>query len=30
MDNGVRDLQVAFFKANSTWIDDVCKKRSIK
>ena len=26
MDKGVRDLQVAFFKANSTWINDMCNK----
>ena len=24
MDTGVRDLEVAFFKANSTWINDIC------
>ena len=23
MDTGVRDLKVAFVKANSTWIDDI-------
>ena len=26
MDTGVRDLEVAFFKANSTWFNDVCSK----
>ena len=26
MDTGVRDLEVAFFKANSTSIDDICNK----
>ena len=26
MDTGVRDLEVAFFKANSTWFDDKCSK----
>ena len=26
MDTGVRDLEVAFFKANSTWIDDIGSK----
>ena len=26
MDTGVRDLEVACFKANSTWIDDKCSK----
>ena len=26
MDTGVRDLEVAFFKANSTWINDICNK----
>ena len=25
MDTGVRDLEVAFFKANSTWINDIAK-----
>ena len=26
MDTGVRDLEVAFFKANSTWLNDICSK----
>ena len=26
MDTGVRDLEVAFFEANSTWINDICNK----
>ena len=26
MNTGVRDLEVAFFKANSTWFDDKCSK----
>ena len=26
MDTGVRDLEVAFFKANSTWLNDTCSK----
>ena len=26
MDTGVRDLEVAFFKANSTWFNDICRK----
>ena len=26
MDTAVRDLEVACFKANSTWIDDKCSK----
>ena len=26
MDTGVRDLEVAFFKANSTWINGICNK----
>ena len=26
MDIGVRDLEVAFFKANSTWINDIGSK----
>ena len=26
MDTGVRDLKVACFEANSTWIDDKCSK----
>ena len=26
MDTGVRDLEVAFFKANSTWFNDMCSK----
>ena len=26
MDTGVRDLKVAFFKANSTWFHDICSK----
>ena len=26
MDTGVRDLQVACFKANSTWINDMVAK----
>ena len=26
MDTGVRDLQVACFKANSTWINDIGSK----
>ena len=26
MDTGVRDLEVTFFKANSTWINDICNK----
>ena len=26
MDTGVRDLEVAFFKANSTWINDIGSK----
>ena len=26
MDTGVRDLEVACFKANSTWIDDIGSK----
>ena len=26
MDTGMRDLEVAFFKANSTWFDDKCSK----
>ena len=26
MYTGVRDLVVAFFKANSTWFNDICSK----
>ena len=26
MDTGVRDLEVAFFKANSTWLNNICSK----
>ena len=26
MDTGVRDLEVAFFKTNSTWFNDICSK----
>ena len=26
MDTGVRDLEVTFFKANSTWFEDKCSK----
>ena len=26
MDTGVRDLEVALFKANSTWFNDICSK----
>ena len=26
MDTDVRDLEVAFFKANSTWFNDICSK----
>ena len=26
MDTGVCDLEVAFFKANSTWFNDKCSK----
>ena len=26
MDTSVRDLEVAFFKANSTWINDISSK----
>ena len=26
MDTGVHDLEVAFFKANSTWFNDICSK----
>ena len=26
MDTGVRDLGAAFFKANSTWFNDLCSK----
>ena len=26
MNTGVRDLEVAFFKANSTWFNDICSK----
>ena len=26
MDTGVRDLEVAFFKAISTWFNDMCGK----
>ena len=26
MDRGLRDLEVAFFKANSTWFNDICNK----
>ena len=26
MDTGVRDLENAFFKANSTWFNDICSK----
>ena len=26
MDTGVRDLEVTFFKANSTWINDIYNK----
>ena len=26
MDTDVRDLEVAFFKANSTWLNDICSK----
>ena len=26
MDTGLHDLEVAFFKANSTWIDDIGSK----
>ena len=26
MDTGVRNLEVAFYKANSTWYNDICRK----
>ena len=26
MDTGLRDLEVVFFKINSTWLNDVCSK----
>ena len=26
MDTGVRDLKVVFFKANSSWFNDICNK----
>ena len=26
MDTDVRDLEVAFFKANSSWFNDMCSK----
>ena len=26
MDTGVRDLKVVFFKANSSWFNDICSK----
>ena len=26
MDTGVRDLEVAFFKPNSIWFNDICSK----
>ena len=26
MDTGVRNLEVAFYKANSTWSNDICSK----
>ena len=26
MDTGVRDLEIAFLKANSTWFNDICSK----
>ena len=26
LDRGVRDLEVAFFQANSTWFNDICSK----
>ena len=26
MDTGMRDLEVTFFNANSTWINDICNK----
>ena len=26
MDTGVRDLEVSFFMANSTWLNDICSK----
>ena len=26
MDTGMRDLEVLFFKANSSWFDDICSK----
>ena len=26
MDTGVRDLKVVFFKASSTWFNDICSK----
>ena len=26
VDTGLRDLEVTFFKANSTWINDICNK----
>ena len=26
IDTGLRDLEVAFFKANSTWFNDICSK----
>ena len=26
MDTGVRDLEVAFFKVNSNWFNDICSK----
>ena len=26
MDTGARNLEVTFFKANSTWINDICNK----
>ena len=26
MDTGVRDLEVAFFKAKSTWFNGICSK----
>ena len=26
MDTGVRDIEVVFFKANSSWFNDICSK----
>ena len=26
MDTGVRDLEVVFFEANSSWFNDLCSK----